>query len=208
MTESYVELKALTLICTLKPSPAASSSDKFARDLDLEFKKNGISNEFIRVADYDVRPGVEKDMGEGDEWPAIRQKMLDADIFVIASPTWVGQMSSMALKVIERLDAELGETDDKGRLLTFGKIGLVAIVGNEDGAHKITADVLQSLNDLGFSIPAQAATYWNGEAMHTTDYQDLKEIPEKVASANKTLARNAAHLARLLKSNQYPAEEQ
>jgi len=207
MTTPYVELNALTLICTLKPSPDKSSSDKFAHDLNSELQTQGIKNEFIRVADYNVKPGVEKDMGEGDDWPAIRQKMLDADILIIATPTWVGQMSSMALRVIERLDAELSETDDQGRLLTFGKVAAVAIVGNEDGAHKITADVFQSLNDLGFTIPAQAATYWNGEAMHTTDYQDLSQVPDEVQSANKTLARNLAHLARVLKSNEYPPEE-
>jgi len=207
MADTPTELKALTLICTLSPSPAESSSDKLAHDVDAELQKYNVNNEFIRVVDYNVKPGVEIDMGDGDDWPMIRQKMLAADIFIIATPTWVGQMSSVALRVIERLDAELSETDDKGRPLTFGKVAAVAIVGNEDGAHKITADVFQGLNDLGFTIPAQGATYWNGEAMHQVDYKDLSEIPEKVASANATLARNLAHVARLLKSNEYPAVE-
>lgn len=207
MQQSYGELKALTLICTLTPSPGESSSDKLAHDLDAELKKLNIQNEFIRVVDHNIKPGVETDMGDGDEWPAIRQKMLDADIFIIATPTWVGQMSSEALRVIERLDAELSEKDEQGRLLTYGKVAAVAIVGNEDGAHKITADVFQALNDLGFTIPAQAATYWNGEAMHQTDYKDLPEIPKEVASTNATLAHNVAHLAWLLKSSQYPAVE-
>ena len=207
MADTPTELKALTLICTLSPSPAESSSGKLAHDVDAELQKYNVNNEFIRVVDYNVKPGVEIDMGDGDDWPMIRQKMLAADIFIIATPTWVGQMSSVALRVIERLDAELSETDDEGRPLTFGKVAAVAIVGNEDGAHKITADVFQGLNDLGFTIPAQGATYWNGEAMHQVDYKDLSEIPEKVASANATLARNLAHVARLLKSNEYPAVE-
>ncbi len=38
---------------------------------------------------------------------------------------------------------------------------MVAVVGNGDGAHKISADVFQALNDVGFTIPAGAATYWN-----------------------------------------------
>jgi len=207
MADTSTELKALTLICTLSPSPSESSSDKLAHDVDAELQKYNVNNEFIRVVDYNVKAGVEIDMGDGDDWPMIRQKMLAADIFIIATPTWVGQMSSVALRVIERLDAELSETDDKGRPLTFGKVAAVAIVGNEDGAHKITADVFQGLNDLGFTIPAQGATYWNGEAMQQVDYKDLSEIPEKVASANATLALNLAHVARLLKSNEYPAVE-
>ncbi len=206
MTDESTELKALTLICTLTPSPGESSSEKLAHDLDAELSKHNVINEFIRVVDYNVKPGVETDMGEGDEWPLIRQKMLDADIFILATPTWVGQMSSVALRVIERLDAELSETDVQGRLLTFGKVAAVAIVGNEDGAHKITADVFQGLNDLGFTISAQAATYWNGEAMQQTDYKDLAKIPDTVAKTNKTLARNITHLARLLKEQEYPAE--
>jgi len=205
MSESSSELKALTLICTLTPSPGESSSDKLAHDVDAELSKYNVTNEFIRVVDFNVKPGVETDMGNGDEWPMIRKKMLAADIFIIATPTWVGQMSSVALRVIERLDAELSETDEQGRPLTFGKVAAVAIVGNEDGAHKITADIFQGLNDLGFTIPAQGATYWNGEAMQQVDYKDLSEIPEKVAGANATLARNLAHLARFLKSNNYPA---
>jgi multimeric flavodoxin WrbA len=206
MTHESTELRALTLICTLTPSPGESSSEKLARDLDAEFSKHDVINEFVRVVDFNVKPGVETDMGEGDDWPLIREKMLAADIFIIATPTWVGHMSSVALRVIERLDAELGETDVHGRLLTYGKVAAVAIVGNEDGAHKITADVFQGLNDLGFTIPAQAATYWNGEAMQQTDYKDLAEIPEMVAKTNKAVARNAAHLARLLKRREYPAE--
>jgi multimeric flavodoxin WrbA len=125
---------------------------------------------------------------------------------IIATPTWVGQMSSVALRVIERLDAELGESDDEGRPLTFGKVAAVAIVGNEDGAHKITADFLQALNDVGFSIPAQAATYWNGEAMGRVDYKDLPKSPDKVLSTHALVARNTVHLATILKTYQYPAE--
>ena len=206
METPYDELKALTLICTLKPTPESSSSEKLARDLDTELRKYNVKNEFIRIADHVIKPGVEVDMGNGDAWPAIRKKLLAADILIIATPTWVGQMTSMALKVIERLDAELGETDEQGRLLTFGKVAAVVIVGNEDGAHKITADLLQCLNDVGFSIPAQAATYWNGEAMQKTDYKDLANIPDKVVETNALVARNTAHLAQLLKTHSYPAK--
>jgi hypothetical protein len=77
-------------------------------------------------------------------------------------------------------------------------------VGNEDGAHHVVAEVLQALNDTGFSVPASASTYWVGEAMQATDYQDLDTTPEKTATTTKTAAANAAHLARLLKREEYP----
>lgn len=204
METKKVPLKALALVCTLKRSPAKSSADKLAHDLASEFEAHGVETEFVRLVDYTIKPGVETDMKNGDEWPKIREKMLQSDILIVETPTWVGQMSSELLRAIERLDAELGETDAEGRFLTYPKVAAVAIVGNEDGAHKITADVLQSLNDVGFSFAANAATYWNGEAMHKTDYIDLETIPEKVASTNKLVATNTVHLAQLLKSAHYP----
>jgi multimeric flavodoxin WrbA len=206
MTETASQrppLRALALICSLKPSPAPSSSEKLAGEILDELASRGVTGETVRVVDHDVKPGVEVDMGEGDAWPSIREKLMASDILVLATPTWVGQMSSVANRVLERLDGELSETDDTGRPLISGKVAVVAVVGNEDGAHKISADVFQGLNDMGFTIPAQAVTYWNDEAMGSRDYKDLDETPEAVASATKTLAANAAHLARLLRGAPY-----
>jgi len=199
-------VRALALNCTLKPSPAASSTELLADQVLAEMAERGVETEQIRVVDFDVRPGVEADMGEGDQWPQIRAKILDADILVVATPTWMGHLSSVAARVLERLDAELSETDEAGNPVVQGKVAVAVVVGNEDGAHKITADLYQALNDVGFSIPSQGGTYWNGEAMHTVDYQDLDETPEEVAGATAGAARNAVHLATLLKANPYPGE--
>jgi multimeric flavodoxin WrbA len=197
-------LTALALTCTLTPSPGDSSTEILTDEVLEALRGHGVEGRCLRVVDLDVKPGVEADMGDGDAWPGIRQEMIEADILIIATPTWVGHRSSVAQRVIERLDAELSATDDEGRLQTFGKVALAVVVGNEDGAHAVTAGLFQSLNDVGFTIPAQGGVYWNGEAMTTTDYKDLDETPEAVASTLKTLAANAAHLARLLKQNPYP----
>jgi hypothetical protein len=116
-------------------------------------------------------------------------------------------MSSVAKRALERLDAELSETDDRGRPGMFDKVAVAAVVGNEDGAHAIVASLFQALNDCGFSIPAQGCTYWNGEAMTPGDYNDLESVPRAVASANSTLVRNAAHLAKVLRQQPYPVED-
>ncbi|WP_153503857.1 flavodoxin family protein [Cumulibacter manganitolerans] len=204
-TPAQPPLTAVALTCSLKPSPAESSTDLLAQQLLDELGSHGVSGSLVRVVDHDVAPGVEKDMGDGDAWPALRRKVLDADILVLATPTWMGQHSSVCQRVLERLDAELSETDDEGRLLTYGKVAIAAVVGNEDGAHHIAAILYQALNDVGFTIAAQGGTYWNGEAMHTTDYKDLADTPEVTASATAGAARNAAHLARLLARSAYPA---
>ena len=165
---------------------------------------HGVTGSMVRVVDHDVKPGVQLDMGAGDEWPSIREQVMGADILVLATPTWMGQHSSVAQRVLERLDAELSEKDDEGRLKTYGKVAVVVVVGNEDGAHHISAVLFQGLNDVGFTIPAAGVTYWNGPAMQTTDYKDLPETPEEVSSATSSLAANAAHLAQLLKDSAYP----
>ncbi len=199
-------LTALAISCTLKPSPAESSSDLLGSQILSALAEHGVTGELVRAVDHVISPGVEADMGGDDEWPALRSKVLAADILVFLTPTWMGQHSSVAQRVLERLDAELSETDDAGRPTLFDKVAIAGIVGNEDGAHHIAAILFQSLDDVGYSVPAQASIYWNGEAMQTVDYKDLDETPEKVAQATATAARNAAHLARLLKTDGYPAE--
>ncbi|MGQ0576989.1 MAG: flavodoxin family protein [Pseudonocardia sp.] len=204
MTNS-APLTAVALNCTLSPSPAGSSTELMARQVLDALAEHGVTGEIVRVVDHDVRPGVQADMGEGDQWPAIRAKVLGADILVLATPTWMGQQSSVCQRVLERLDAELSESDDEGRPLTFGKVAVSAVVGNEDGAHHITAVLFQCLNDVGFSVPANGGVYWHGEAMHGTDYKDLDKTPDAVATVLRTMSANAAHLATLLKGAQYPA---
>ncbi|MEU6621030.1 NAD(P)H-dependent oxidoreductase [Streptomyces litmocidini] len=198
-------LRAVALVCTLSPSPAPSSSQLLAEQVLDELAGHGVTGRAIRIADHDVKPGVKTDMGEGDAWPAIRSAVLDADILILSTPIWLGHPSSLAQRVLERLDAELSESDDEGRMLTYGKVAAVCVVGNEDGAHKVSADLFQGLDDVGFSLAPNAVTYWVGEAMQGTDYQDLDKTPEKTAATTATLAANTAHLARLLKSAPYPS---
>ncbi|WP_157008775.1 flavodoxin family protein [Agromyces laixinhei] len=201
-------LRAVALVCTLKSSGTESSSEKLAGEVLLELARHEVVGQALRVADYDVRPGVTTDEGDGDEWPKLRQHVVDSDIVILATPTWLGHPSSLAQRVLERLDAELSEVDDDGRPSMFGKVALVAVVGNEDGAHSIVADVQQALNDIGFTLPAQGCSYWNGEAMGSTDYLELSETPASTAAATATAAVNAVHLARLLADSPYSAPEQ
>lgn len=197
-------LTAVAISCTLKPSPAESSSDLLATQLLGALADHGVTGELIRAVDHQISPGVAKDMGGDDEWPGLRRRILDADILVFVTPTWMGQQSSVAQRVLERLDAELSETDSRGRLTLLDKVAIAGIVGNEDGAHHIAAILFQALNDVGFTVASQSSVYWNGEAMHTTDYKELDATPDEVASATATAARNAAHLARVLREREYP----
>src|SRR5262245_58550134 len=102
------------------------------------------------------------------------------------------------------MDAFLEEIDENKRMPSFGKIGIVAVAGNEDGAHHYHADIYQALNDAGFTVPACGGTYWVGEAMGSTDYKDLRKPHKETAQATRLLAANAAHLAACLKAKTYP----
>jgi multimeric flavodoxin WrbA len=199
-------LKALALNCTLKSdSTEASSTDAMIAVLKAAFADRDVTvTETVRVSALNIKPGVTSDEGEGDEWPALREKILAHDILIFGGPIWMGQLGSVAKRVLERMDAFLDETDDQGRMPSYGKVAVTAIVGNEDGAHFSSAQLFQALNDVGWTIPAIAACYWVGEAMGSTDFKDLKETPEAVTKTAGMVAANAAHLAGLLQSSPYP----
>lgn len=199
-------LTAIALNASLKRSSGEpSSTDAMIGLLARELAKHDVTlTETIRLADHNILPGVSSDEGDGDDWPDLRRRVLAADILIFGTPIWLGQMSSLAKRVLERMDAFLSETDERGRMPSFGKVAVAAIVGNEDGAHNVTAGLFQALNDEGFTIPAGGACYWVGEAMHKTDFNELDNVPDPVQQTATMLAVNAAHLARYLSANNYP----
>lgn len=202
-------LNALALNCTLKADESErSSTDAMIAVLADAFAKHDVTiTETVRVAALNIKPGVSSDEGAGDQWPALREKILAADILIFGGPIWMGQISSIAKRVLERMDAFISETDDQGRMPSYSKVAVAAIVGNEDGAHFSSAQLFQALNDVGYTIPAVAACYWVGEAMGSTDFQDLDNTPKKVTQTAAMVAGNTAHLAGLLKAKPYPGQD-
>lgn len=202
-------LKALAFNATLKSSGTseASSTGRMLALIEDALSQFDVTTETIRLADYNIKPGVTSDEGEGDDWPGLRQKIMDADIVILGTPIWLGQPSSVAKRALERMDAFLEETDEQGRMVSYNKVAAVAVVGNEDGAHHVSAELYQALNDVGFTIPANAVAYWVGEAMGSVNFVDLEEPPEVVSNAVAMLARNTAHLAKLLRASGYPGEQ-
>ena len=198
-------LTSFALNCSLKRGGERSSTDAMIGLIADSLRAEGVEHTGTeRAAAHDIMPGVTSDEGEGDAWPALRARVLAADILILATPIWLGQPSSVCKRVLERMDAFLGETDDRGRMPSHSKVAVVGVVGNEDGAHHVSAELYQALADVGWTIPAGGTCYWVGEAMQKTDFQDLKGTPDKVAQTARMLASNAAHLARMLKAQPYP----
>ncbi len=200
-----MSLSAFGLNCTLKSGPQESSTQKLLDQLLRALSKHDVETSYERAVDHNIKPGVTADEGEGDAWPPILKQIMASQILVIATPIWMGQPSSVSKRILERLDAVLDDIDKQGRYPTFGKVAIVGVVGNEDGAHHVTAEIYQALADVGFTIPGGSSAYWVGEAMGSDDYKDLDSTPKKVQQAIDTLTSNAAHLAKLLENSPYPA---
>lgn len=199
-------LRAIAFNCSLKRGDEPSSTRALLEDIGQALRSHGVPLTIVDVAKHNILPGVRADEGPGDDWPALRQQVMAADIVIIGSPIWVGQQSSISKRVLERLDAFLTESDESARLPSYGKVGAAAIVGNEDGAHHVGAEIYQALNDLGFSLAANAMAFWVGEARTPGEYRKLNPVPESTMDATAQMVRNAVHLARLLKAQGYPGK--
>jgi multimeric flavodoxin WrbA len=194
-------LEALILNCTLKPSPQVSATEALSGVLGAALRGRGVEVEDVRVVDQDIRPGVTSDEGDGDQWPAIRSRIVTARILVIATPTWLGQPSSVAKRVMERMDALISETDDEGRPIAYNRVGGVVVTGNEDGAHYVIAEIAQGLIDIGYTVPGQAWTYWNKGPGPGPSYLETTEGHEWSHRTARTAAANLVAVASALVHN-------
>jgi multimeric flavodoxin WrbA len=199
-----VALRALLLNCTLKPSPAASNTEALARVLSDALEAGGATCETIRVVDLNLLPGVSSDEGEGDDWPEIHAKLLTSEILVLATPTWLGQPSSVVKRVLERMDGMLSETDDQGVPVAFNRVAGFVVTGNEDGAHHVIAELAQAVNDIGYTVPAQAWTYWNKGPGPGPTYLETDEGHDWSARTARTAAGNLIAAAEALAAHPLP----
>jgi multimeric flavodoxin WrbA len=191
-------MRAVVIGCTLKPSPSPSNTEALAEIVVGELRHRGVEVEVIRAVDLNIPPGVETDMGPGDDWPQVHRRLLDAEILVIASPTWLGRPSSVAQRVLERMDAMLSERDDADRPVAYNRVAGVVVTGNEDGAHHVISEIGGALGDIGYTIPGQAWTYWHLGPGPGPDYLDDENGHDWAASTGKAMAANLVGVAEAL----------
>lgn len=202
-----VPLTATAINCSISAKGRKSSTDAMIAVLAEHFAEFDVEvTAPLRLAAHDIKWGVTSDEGDGDDWPNIRAAILASDILIFGTPIWMGQPSSIAKLVLERMDAFLSETDEADRMPSYSKVAVAVIVGNEDGAHHVCSQLFQGLNDVGWTIPAVAGCYWVGEAMGSVDFKDLAHRPRMISKTASMVAANAAHLARLLKQSPYPGQ--
>jgi multimeric flavodoxin WrbA len=200
-------MRALVINCTLKPSPAPSNTHALAKVVGDELAAGGVEVEYVRAVDLNLLPGVKTEQGPGDDWPGVHDKLLRSAILVFASPTWIGRPSSVAQRVIERMDAMISETDSRGRPVAFGRVAGVVVTGNEDGAHHVVSEIAGALGDVGYTIPGNAWTYWHLGPGKGPDYLDDERGHDWSDQTGRTMAKNLVTTAKALAADQAAAPE-
>lgn len=198
-------MKALILNCTLKKFPDESNTEALSRVVMRKLESEGVETRIIRLVDLDIHPGVTSDEGDGDQWPQIHEALLESEILVLATPTWLGQPSSIAQRAMERMDAMLSETRDDGTPVAYNRVAGIVVTGNEDGAHHIISVVAQALIDIGYTVPGQAWTYWNKGPGPGQEVYLTSDETEWSNTTGETAAVNLVSVARALSARPIPA---
>jgi len=209
-------LKALFINCTIKKDAGSSHTLRLMNRAAGIMREEGVKVEIIHALDYQIAFGMEKDLTkhgwDKDDWPVVQAKIMAADILVIGSPIWLGQKSSVATLVVERMYAYSGDRNVKGQYLYYGKTAGCVITGNEDGIKHCSMDILYAMQHIGYTIPPQADCGWIGEAGPGPSYGDTEWNGQKIdpplgynndfTNRNTTfMAWNLMHMARILKDN-------
>jgi multimeric flavodoxin WrbA len=204
----FDDLRALFVNCTLKRSPEPSNTEGLIELSSGIMRDRGVEVDALRAVDHEIATGVWPDMTEhgwtADEWPAINDRVLAADILVLCGPIWLGDNSSVMKRVIERLYACSSLLNERGQYLYYGRAGGCLITGNEDGVKHCAMNVLYSLQHLGYTIPPQADAGWIGPIGPGPSYLDpASGGPENDFTNRNTtfMTFNLMHVASMLKRN-------
>ena len=121
-------------------------------------------------------------------------------------PDVVGAALERVQAGVERMDAFLSETREDGETpIAYNRVAGVVVVGNEDGAHHCIAEIAGALIDIGYTIPAQAWTYWNkGPGPGEETWLSTHER-EWSTTTGRTAASNLLEAARALSAHPLPA---
>ena len=202
----YSDLKALFINCTLKRSPEISNTQGLM-DISIEImRRNGVEVENLRAIDHPIATGVlaghdRARLGRRTPGRRSQEKVMAADILVLGMPIWLGEKSSVATQVIERLYGNSHLLNDDGQCAYYGRVGGCLVTGNEDGVKHCAMNTLYSLQHLGYVIPPQADSGWIGEAGPGPSYLDQGSGgPENDFTNRNTtfMTWNLMHMARML----------
>jgi multimeric flavodoxin WrbA len=198
-------MKALVINCTRKPTPESSNTAELAGVLATALRDKGVEVSELRAVDHAIPANGASESRVGDQWPDIRARILDSEILVFATPTWLARPSSFARRVLERMNAMLAETDAEKRPVAYNRVAGVVVTGEGGGADHVISEVSGALGGIGFTIPGQAWTYWNGAPVPGGEETVENGAEEWSHSTGRAAASNLLAAARALQANPIPA---
>jgi multimeric flavodoxin WrbA len=208
-SHDFTGLRAMLFNTSLKRDVHASHTRLLLNVVGEMMAKNGVHVEHVHMAVAGVAPGVQPDMTEhgheSDGWPALWERARDAHIYVVGTPLWLGEESSLCRVLIERLYGMSGLLNDRGQSIYYGKVGGAVVTGNEDGVKHAAMTICYALSHLGLTIPPQADCGWIGEAGPGPSYGDALEDGTRAGFGNDFTQRNTTimtwnlmHMAKML----------
>ena len=148
----FSDLNAVFINCSLKKDRTDSHTGKLLAHAAAVMKHNGVSVDTIYALDHQIAFGMSPDMTEHgwdhDDWPALFQRVMAADILVLGTPIWLGVKSSVCTQIVERLYSNSAQTNEHGQYVYYGKTGGCVVTGNEDGVWS---------EDERFGFPLEAS---------------------------------------------------
>jgi multimeric flavodoxin WrbA len=201
--------RAVFLLATLKHKRGGgefSHTDVLAELVAERLGDNAVRSEIVRLSDFNIPAGTKSNMGRGDDWPEILQKILGAEIVVFATPIWWGNQSSLMQRAIERLDELHNELLETGKSRLDNKVGGIVITGEEDGEQHITGNIANFFLNIGLTVPPHCSVSYQGSYTRATKQSLARKFrsEEGAAEAAEKMARNLAHFARMLRAEPIP----
>lgn len=202
-------LQAVILLGTLKGKEEFSHTEVLSELLMENLRPYDVKYEIVKLVEYDIKPGLENDMGKGDEWPNILKKLLQADIIIFATPIWWGIQSSLIQRVVERMDALNDELLETGKSELFNKVGGIVITGAEDGVQHVIGNLCNFMIWNGMTLPPASSLSYLGDYTDETKESLLVKFRKQKSTSSmaRSMARNLVFFARLLKENNIPTEK-
>jgi len=207
--QSGDRLNAIFLLATLKHKRSGQefSHTETLSEVVIEcLRQYNVKSEIVRLVEYDIPAGTRSNMGKGDDWPGIQQKILASDIMVFATPIWWGIQSSLMQRAIERLDEIHNELLETGKSRLINKVGGIVITGEEDGEQHITGNISNFLQNMGVTLPPHCSLSYQGTYTRATRKSLARKFRDekRVSAAAEKMARNLAFFARLLREQGIP----
>ncbi len=204
-------LRATILLATLKPKSGKvfSNTKVLSEILCDELATHEVKSEIVHLAGYKIPPGTKSNVGKGDEWPKILDKIVRSDIIIFATPIWWGGHSSIMQRVMERLDELNDEMVATGKSELLNKAGGMVITGGEDGAQNVIASIANFMIWNGLTLPPACSLSYLGGHKAKTKAGLKKEFMQQSYTMGmaKTMARNLSYMAQLLKDHPLPVQE-